>query len=49
MQQTANLHQFLAAGFDPKSIAPDRSSSQSGDGPSTMSRDGARFPETGVP
>jgi hypothetical protein len=27
MQQTANLHQFLAAGFDPKSIAPDRSSS----------------------
>ena len=27
MQQTANLHQFVAAGFDPKSIAPDRSSS----------------------
>src|SRR5712672_2729829 len=26
MQQTANLHQFLAAGLDPKSIAPDRSS-----------------------
>src|SRR5258707_10844651 len=27
MQQTANLYQFLAAGFDPKSSAPDRSSS----------------------
>jgi hypothetical protein len=37
MQQTANLHQFLAAGFDPKSIAPAAPvQSQSGDGRSTM-------------
>jgi hypothetical protein len=50
MQQTANIHQFVAAGFDPKTIAPDRSSSvASGDGRSTLSREGVRIPETGVP
>jgi hypothetical protein len=49
MQQTTNLHQFLTAGFDPKSISQTAPvQSQSGDGRSTVPRKGVRFPETGV-